>query len=164
MRLPYDTADGRLLQLSMLRTDELVVRLLAALGDPLLLDDPRFATTKARAEHTAALSEALAARFRQQTAAAWFALLRHLGLTIDVITRTEDLGNDPLLVDIGALVPPSDHAVPAPLVINHPINVDGAARVGPRRAPAQGEHTRDVLRALGRTDAETEGLVARGIV
>ena len=163
-RLPYETADGRILQLAMLRTDDLFIRLLAELGDPPLLDDPRFATTEARAEHAAALVEALGARLRQRTAAEWFALLRPLGLPVDVITRTEDIGSDAQMRAIGALVPPSDPAVPAPLVVNHPINVDGAGRVGPRRAPAQGEHTREVLRALGRTDAEIEDFVARGVV
>jgi formyl-CoA transferase len=163
-RLPYETADGRLLQLSMLRTDEMFVRLLVELGPPPLLEDPRFTTAEARAAHATELVEELAARLRRHTAADWFARLRPLGLPIDVITRTEDIGNDAQMRAIGALVPPSDPTVPVPLVVNHPINVDGAARVGPRWAPAQGEHTREVLAAMGKTPEEIDDFVARGVV
>jgi formyl-CoA transferase len=59
-------------------------------------------------------------------------------------------------------VPPTDPTVPAPLIVNHPLNIDGLARVGPTRAPEVGEHTAQVLGELGYSAKEVADLRARG--
>ena len=50
------------------------------------------------------------------------------------------------------------------MIINHPINVEHLPKVGPVRAPAQGEHSRQILGELGMTDKEIETLVNDGAV
>ncbi len=163
-RTLFDTSDGRLLQIAMLRTDEQIVSLLVALDLAHLLEDAPFATPAGRSAHPTELAGALASVFRRRTAAEWLADLRPRGLPVNTIARTEDLPNDSQLRAIGAVVPPSDANVPAELVVNHPVNVDGLTRVGPRHAPAQGEHTREVLTGMGLSAETIEDYVARGVV
>ena len=49
-----------------------------------------------------------------------------------------------------------------PRTIQSPLNVDGAEKRQPSRAPDVGEHTVEVLKSLGYDDAAIEALVARG--
>ncbi|HQW51399.1 MAG TPA: hypothetical protein PL082_05035, partial [Tepidiformaceae bacterium] len=59
-------------------------------------------------------------------------------------------------------VPPVDPTVPAPLIVTHPINIDGLDKVGPTRAPDVGEHTVEVLTELGYDAVQIERLRAVG--
>ena len=59
---------------------------------------------------------------------------------------------------------PEDESIDVPLIINHPINVAHLPKVGPVRAPAQGEHSRQILGELGMTDVEIESLLSDGAV
>ena len=74
----------------------------------------------------------------------------------------QDLLNDEQLRAANVVVQPSDPSVPASLIVNHPINVDGLARVGPTHAPEVGEHTAEVLGELGFSAAEIEALRTSG--
>jgi crotonobetainyl-CoA:carnitine CoA-transferase CaiB-like acyl-CoA transferase len=50
------------------------------------------------------------------------------------------------------------------LTINSPIFVDGAPKVRPRKAPALGEHSDEILRAAGYDEAAIKRLRASGAV
>jgi crotonobetainyl-CoA:carnitine CoA-transferase CaiB-like acyl-CoA transferase len=67
----YETADGRWLQLCFLQSDKFWPDLARAVGRADLLDDERFGSHASRAEHAAALSEALVATFRSRTLKEW---------------------------------------------------------------------------------------------
>lgn len=46
--------------------------------------------------------------------------------------------------------------------VSSPLNVQGVAKEQPRAAPEVGEHSREILRALGYSEAEIEELMSRG--
>ncbi|MCK9994431.1 MAG: hypothetical protein Dbin4_02951 [Alphaproteobacteria bacterium] len=48
--------------------------------------------------------------------------------------------------------------------VNSPIWVEGAAKVRPRRAPEVGEHTEEILRSAGCTDADIAALREAGAI
>ena len=50
------------------------------------------------------------------------------------------------------------------LTVNSPFWVADAAKVAPRRAPGIGEHSDEILRALGYADADISKLRASGAV
>ena len=52
-------------------------------------------------------------------------------------------------------VPPSDSSIDVPLLINHPINVEHL-KAGPVRAPALGEHSKQILSELGVVEVEID--------
>jgi crotonobetainyl-CoA:carnitine CoA-transferase CaiB-like acyl-CoA transferase len=161
-RVLFETSDGRLLQLYMVRTHAELDALLVAAGREDLLADPRFGDHSARPQHAPELVDELKATLAQRTAADWMRTFREHGVPVTLVAQTQDLLHDPQVHANRMAVPPSDPTVAAPLIVNHPLNIDGLARVGPTRAPGVGEHTAEVLAELGYSEAQVADFRARG--
>jgi crotonobetainyl-CoA:carnitine CoA-transferase CaiB-like acyl-CoA transferase len=163
-RVLFETSDGRLLQLYMIRGhDELDALLLAGDRHDLVADE-RFAEPTARMANMGALIDELKAMFRTRTAAEWLATFREAGVNVTPVAQMEDLPLDEQLKINGTFVPPTDESVPMPFVVSHPLHIDGLALVGPKHAPDLGEHTAEVLTELGMTATEIAEYQERGIV
>jgi formyl-CoA transferase len=160
----FETKDGRLLQLYMVRTQDELDGLLIAAGRVDLLDDPRFGDQAARPNHLAELVDILRPMFRERAAAEWMAIFRESGVPVSLVAEMPDLASDPQIRAAGIVGPPSDPSVPADLVLNHPLNIEGLGRVGPTHAPEIGEHTPTILSELGFSDSEIEAFRERGVV
>ena len=163
-RTLYETSDGRLLQLYMVRTQAELDALIIAAEATEILEDARFSDTVVRMQHLAELVEALKVMFVQRTAAEWLSLFRATDVPVSMVAHIEDLPGDEQLRAINAVEAPSDPSVPSPLVINHPLNIDGLGRRGIRHAPEVGEHTDEVLAEMGYDSARIAALHAAGIV
>ncbi len=160
----YETSDGRLLQLYMVRTQEEVDRLLMASGRDDLLADGRFDEPAKRMANAAAFIAELSAMFRTKTAAEWMALFRETNVPVTWIATMEEIPHDVQMIANGMFVPPTDPSVPASLVINHPVNITGMPMAGPRPAPELGEHTDEILAEMGLAPAEIASLRDRLVV
>ncbi|MBA4179450.1 MAG: hypothetical protein C0506_02580 [Anaerolinea sp.] len=162
-RVLFETADKRLLQLYMVRTQEELDGLFVAAGRLDMLSDPRFMNLESRMANAAPLIAELKATFRQKTAKEWMAIFRAEGVPVTLVAEMQDLLHDEQLYANRMVVPPTGPGVPAKVVINHPINIDGLATVGPRHAPEVGEHTAEVLAEMGFSEAEIAGFAERGV-
>lgn len=162
-RVLYECSDGRLLQLSMIRTDEELDRFLVAAGLDDLLSDERFADPASRLENGLDLIGRIREVLATRPAPDWRAHFLEAGLSTSVVVHTQDVTSDPQLVPNGIVAAPTDPRVPAPLVINHPVNVEGLGRVGTRYAPEVGENTAEILAELGFDEASISDYAARGI-
>lgn len=160
----YETSDGRLLQLYMVRTQDEVDRLLLAAGRDDLLSDPRFEEPAKRMVNAAGFIQELRGMFRTKTAKEWIKLFRDTDVPVTFVAIMEDIPNDVQLIANGAFVPPSDPSVPAKLVINHPVNITGMPVAGPRPAPELGQHTDEILGEMGFSATEIAGLRDRSVV
>jgi crotonobetainyl-CoA:carnitine CoA-transferase CaiB-like acyl-CoA transferase len=133
--------------------------LLEVLGRPELADDPRFATPTSRAAHDDDLAAVIAGALGAGTVDEWVARGRSAGVAIAPV-HPEPF--DRWLLDAD-LVSPADHpAYPPYWRLPPKVTFSGSTpRLG--AAAACGEHSRAILRELGRSDAEIDRLVAAGV-
>jgi len=68
---------------------------------------------------------------------------------------------DQQMQDSGALVPFADGKT---LTVSAPFHLEGVDKVPPKRAPALGQHSADVLRDVGYSAAEISRLRKSGVV
>jgi len=162
-RVLYPASDGRFLILTMIRTSAEFDAMLIAAGREDLLADGRFATPEARLEFGGELVQELMETFASRPGREWLEMFREAGVPVMLVAETQDLPGDPQIAINKMVSPPTDPRVPAPFVINHPLNIDGMARAGARHAPLAGEDTADVLAELGFSEEQIASMAARGI-
>ncbi|MBT2321069.1 CoA transferase [Variovorax paradoxus] len=139
-------------------------RIAAVIGSPELVDDPRFKTNADRMAHKRELADVIAARTITRDSAVWIADLDAAGVPVGPINKIGDMLADPQ-VAARAMVVEVDHpkagktrALGLPIKFSE---TPGSVRTG---APRLGQHTREVLLALGYGEAEIEDLVRSGAV
>lgn len=159
----YETLDGRWLQFTMVRTEDEIRVFLRTLQCEYLLEDSRFASTRARIESGSALAQELRPLIKERSANEWLETFKNTGIPVSIVGTIADLDSDPQLRPNHILVdPPGD--VGAYFLINHPVNVNGINRADVQRAPDVGEHTTEVLTELGYDDSQIQDLRSEGVV
>lgn len=160
----YQCADERWIQLTMVRSEEELVRFFAVLGMPELFADERFSTPEALALHLEELTRITEAELIKQTSEEWIRVCSEAGLNLVRIGTIEELMNDEM-VHINKMVEaPKDPNSTVPYIINHPINVDAIHKVGATRAPELGEHTDDILAEMGLAPKQISELREKGVI
>ncbi|MFJ4255538.1 CaiB/BaiF CoA transferase family protein [Pseudomonas monteilii] len=134
------------------------------LGQTALLDDPALASNNDRVLQRPRLLAHLAEVFAPLNAGQLALQLEANGIPFAPIRRPEELFDDPHLQQSGGMadlqLEDGSHT-PMPLL---PLSLDGQ-RLQPRRAIARiGEHTRQVMRDLGYSDAHIAELCAAGVL
>jgi formyl-CoA transferase len=145
----FDLADGEQLFVGAV-SDRQFRTLCEVLGQPLLADEPAFATNAQRVAARAQLLPRLAVIMRQQRKDDLAARLEAAGLPYAPIARPDQLLDDPHLKQSGGLVDmPTEDGGVAPAVLL-PLLL-GGRRPGVRRAlPRPGEHDEEILGKLKR--------------
>lgn len=159
----YEAADGRWLQFTMVRTEELFDRLVMALEQLDWLADERFVSLESRIEHAPELTRMMRDVIRTRTAAEWMDAFRAHDVPAALVAEFQDLPDDPQVVENDMASAPGEDLGMA-RVIRAPINVSGVGRVAPTRAPDMGEHSREVLTELGYSPVQIEELAANGVI
>ena len=162
-RCMYLTADGRYLQFSMVRTAEEFDACIIVLEALELLADDRFLSPELRYANGMAFIAALRPFVQRRTAAEWMDLFREAGVPVALVARVDDLSTDPQILANNMLMQPPPAFGGGP-IIDHPLNIDGLARAPLQPPPALGEHSREILAALGYDGATIDRLVATGVV
>jgi len=148
----FETADGKRLTLGILEEHfwENFVRLVPELADA------RFATDEKRRANGDALSATLEAIFRRNTAAEWQRLLEAHDVPVDLCVTPGEAAEHPQLKERSATE--RGYA-------KFPVWANGG-RGGSitRRAPALGEHSREILVELGFDDGEIAELRRKGVI
>ncbi len=153
----FEVEGGRYITIAILR-DEHWRKFCTALDLQHLVDDPRFATNKARLENRLVLDAILCPLFASGTSDDWLARLRAADILCGPINTFADIEADPALASnlplVDTLLPGLDR------VMGTPIRIDGehfATRLPP---PGKGQHTREILAELGFTPDQTTAFLA----
>jgi crotonobetainyl-CoA:carnitine CoA-transferase CaiB-like acyl-CoA transferase len=148
LMLPYRTADGRFVALTMLAADRHWPGLCRALGHPEVASDPRFADMEARRRNARACVEWLDGVFARRTLDEWRAVLGEFAGEWAPVQTPAELHADPQVVANGYLAGVAMATGSTLPLVTSPVQFD--ERPGtPTRAPEHGEHTEEVLLGLG---------------
>ena len=123
-----------------------------------LTPEPGWATNAGRVADRTALKAALVQVLSQRTAAEWAAVLEVAGVPCAVVQDLGSLPDDPQLVANGQLQE-VDHPAGAVRVVGSPYRLDGERPRVRRAPPLLGQHTVEVLSALGLSDEQVEEVV-----
>jgi len=144
--------------------DRLWGRLCTGLGLEHLADDPRFSTNMDRVSHRAELEPIIAAAVGGYDLDPLLELLDRAGVPVAPVNTIDRLMNDPQVEHRGMLEP-AVHSRLGPIkVIAAPMKFSAMEPGVRRAAPAYGEHTEEILRERGWSDAEIAALRARGAI
>jgi crotonobetainyl-CoA:carnitine CoA-transferase CaiB-like acyl-CoA transferase len=157
---PYETlaaSDG--LVMVAVGNDRLWRQFCAALDLTPLLEDDRFATNSDRLRHRPALRQTLEAAIRDLTVEQVVARLRERQVPCGRVRSAADAFRDPQLEARGMFVEFPDF--PGVRALAHPVRLSPSSPVSPRRPPAVGEHTREVLAELGYAPAQIDAMCGR---
>jgi crotonobetainyl-CoA:carnitine CoA-transferase CaiB-like acyl-CoA transferase len=159
--VPYETFETASGQIAIAAAND---GLFKALCGTLGLDElaERFPTNAERVEHRTELIPLLAQRLRERPAEDWISELDAAGVPVGKVRTVPE-----------ALAAAAAAGRPATLSVEHPTAgaldlvaspIWGPTRGDPSAPPLLGQHTREVLTELGRSDEDIAALAAGGIV
>lgn len=161
-RKPHRTADGFLSLLPY--TDRHWQSFFAAVGRPDLAVDPKFGKYEQRSRHLGELYQMVSEVMPSRTTAEWSVVLDQADIPHFPIMALEDLLDDPHLKAVDFFqeyVHPTQGRIRTMAVATRLSASPGNAMRRP--APLLGEHSHEVLRQAGLSDAAIESLVRDGI-
>jgi crotonobetainyl-CoA:carnitine CoA-transferase CaiB-like acyl-CoA transferase len=157
----YQCRDKRWLILTILNEERQWPVFIKCLGRDDLQNDRRFATSRDRMKNAVELTTVLDKTFATKDRSEWRENLAAGGIVFDVVASAQDIPNDSQILANDILVPFDNDGV---LTVTSPICVEGQNKVKPRRPPAVGQHSDEVLREAGYDAAMIEELRADGAV
>lgn len=159
-RRPYATRDGYVC--ALIYNDKHWKAFFEMIGRPDMLADARFISAEGRSQNFDAVYSFVADEMHKRTTEEWLAALEEADIPVQRMNSLEDILRDPHLAAIGYFTPiehPSEGQLLSMKVPSEWSETEPAYR---RHAPRFGEHTREVLREAGYSDAQIDDLAASG--
>lgn len=160
----FRTQDGRWLQFDLTGQGDEFDRLFGALGITHVLEEARAAVQENRQGDPIDLGKIMQEALLKRDSGDWLYSFDVNRIAVSRLPSVEEAMQSEQLTINKIAVAPEDPDVGVPLIINHPVKVEGVDQVGPKRAPFPGEHTVDILRELGLDDDKILLLRELGIV
>jgi formyl-CoA transferase len=152
----YRTRDERWLQLLVVRDDRLWPTFCRVIGRPDLENDTRFTDREERKRRARELHAEIVPIFASKTYDEWQNVFAPTSIPFGVIERVADVVTDPQAEHAGIFAATTNPDVPR--TVNNPIRL-GFATPRVSGVPATvGQHSREILRELGHSEAQIEAL------
>lgn len=160
----YQTRDGRWIHIVFNTNLHRWPEFADLIGCPEIGTDPRFDSQEVRIANSAALIPIMEAAFAARDFAEWVQLLEENRFTFGDVRKIDDIPTDRQMLEGRVLRPIDDPAAGAEYVVDTPIWVEDSEKAAPVMPPELGEHTEDVLRAIGYDDDGLTELRAAGAI
>ena len=152
----FEAADGPIM--IGVANDNLWRKFCAIAGLAAIVDDPKFRTNADRVRHRAETLHHVQATIATRTVADWNDALNEAGIPCSPINTLAQLLDHPHTT-ADKLIMQYDHPAVGRLnCVGHPVTFVGEERAAGLPPPMLGQHTDDVLREMGLTDASIAGL------
>jgi len=139
-------------------------RIADVLGHPEWREDPRFATNSARLQNLDELAHRMNAVLATRTKAEWIVAFDAAGVPVGPVHSIGEALAHPQTLARGMIVDLTHPEAGTTRALGCPIHFSETQTRITRPAPLLGEHTREVLREHGFTDAEVDAFIAAGAV
>jgi formyl-CoA transferase len=148
----------------LLVTPDKLVALAKAIDRTDLLTDPRFSDPAKLVQNMPQLAAILDEVFSSKPMAHWYDAFNGVHITFGAVRGPQEVIKDPQLRANDIVVPLEGAGGKLTSTISSPIQVHGVAKVAARRGPALGEHNEEILKQLGFSTTDIDGLYASGTV
>jgi crotonobetainyl-CoA:carnitine CoA-transferase CaiB-like acyl-CoA transferase len=139
------------------------MRLCDAIGHPEWKENPDWNTRAKRTENRKAVNDAISEVTRHKPSAHWVELFEEAGVPCGPINSVDQTFADPQVKHLG-MATPMQGVNGETNVVSSPINMEGLSKKVRRATPKAGEHTDEILRSIGITDAQMKEMRARGVI
>jgi crotonobetainyl-CoA:carnitine CoA-transferase CaiB-like acyl-CoA transferase len=156
-RRPYQTSDGYIC--TLIYNDKQWKGFFDIIGRPEMLSDPRFSSQEVRSKNYNAAYALVAEELKKRPTAEWLAALERADIPVQRMNSIDDIVADPHLAAIGYLRTvehPTEGRIKALAV---PSEWSESPPEYRRHAPRLGEHTREVLKEAGFSDARIDEMI-----
>src|SRR6202022_1051070 len=148
----------------LLVTPDKLAAVAKAIGRADLLADPPFSDPAKLVANMPQLTAILDEIFCAEPMAHWYEVFNGVHVTFGAVRGPQEVVNDPQLRANDIIVPLEGAGGKLTPPITSPLQVHGVAKVPAKRAPKIGEHNEEVLRQLGFSATDIEGLRASGAI
>ena len=134
------------------------------MGKPEWLEKPEWKTGGGRSKDRVALNAAISEVTKTKPSTYWMETLEAAGIPCGPIYSIDQVFADPQVRHLGIAAPTTHASRGTTELINSPLNLSDVPKGIRYAAPPAGEHTDEVLRAVGYIDDEIASMRAKGVI
>ncbi|MDA3040446.1 MAG: CoA transferase, partial [Actinomycetota bacterium] len=159
---PYDTADGQISAVWV--SYEHFQNAARALGRPDLAEDVRFASRGSRLRHSLVMRAEFAAALKDFTTEQALAALRAADVPSAPVLALDDVFDDPQVIHTGIIVEELHPTAGRIVTTRPPAHFSKTPTAITRPAPGRGQHSDEILAAIGYEPADVAAMREAGVV
>ena len=161
----YKTKDGRFLLLAIIDAAKEWPKFLKAMNLEYLNEDEKFSSFKNLNSNFQDLYKILEEQFAQYNLSEVIDKLKNSGVTFGFMNKSNDLSEDQQFLDSEVLIKYDNKAFgDNSLTVNSPVFLKNEPKKIPEKGPELGEHTKQILLSLGKSEQDIKQLKKEGII
>ena len=161
----YKTKDGRFLLLAIIDAAKEWPKFLKAMNLEYLNEDEKFSSFKNLNSNFRDLYKILEEQFAQYNLSEVIDKLKNSGVTFGFMNKSNDLSEDQQFLDSEVLIKYNSKAFgDNSLTVNSPVFLKNEPKKIPEKGPELGEHTKQILLSLGKSEQDIKQLKKEGII
>ncbi|MEC7787118.1 MAG: CoA transferase [Pseudomonadota bacterium] len=161
----YKTKDGRFLLLAIIDAAKEWPKFLKAMNLEYLNEDEKFSSFKNLNSNFRDLYKILEEQFARYNLSEIIDKLKNSGVTFGFMNKSNDLSEDQQFLDSEVLIKYDNKAFgDNSLTVNSPVFLKNEPKKIPEKGPELGEHTKQILLSLGKSEQDIKQLKKEGII